>query len=157
MAIAHSPYAPINIFHPQPVGICDRCDFKWPLARLTEQRQWAGPTVVGLGLLVCPHCLDDLQENGFRTIVIGPDPMPIRNPRPPRYAAQARAEQQLVLDDPDTDLLDANDYVGPGGGAPVVITDVPRFVFTKANNLGVLIFRGRPTGVRFIPDGSQPG
>lgn len=101
MTIAHSPHAPVNIYKPEPTGICDRCAFIYPLSRLTEQRQWAGTAIVGLGIRCCPRCLDDLQQNGFRTIVIGPDPAPLKNPRVPSWAQQAAPSvaPQFVLED----------------------------------------------------------
>lgn len=101
MPIAHSPHAPTNIYKPEPVGVCDRCGFLYPLAKLTEQKQWAGTAIVGLGIRVCPRDLDQLQENGFRTIVIGPDPAPLKNPRVPSWAQQAAPSlaPQFVLED----------------------------------------------------------
>jgi hypothetical protein len=108
MTVAHSPYAPINPFQPEPVGFCDRCGFKYPLAQLVEQRQWAGPKTVGIGIRVCTRtCLDELQQNGFRTIVIGPDPVPLKNPRPGfQFQQMGGIPTQFVLDDPGTDTLD---------------------------------------------------
>jgi hypothetical protein len=67
-----------------------------------EQRQWAGPTIVGIGIRVCTRtCLDELQQNGFRTIVIGPDPVPLKNARPTSYRAQSGPAFQFVEPDPD--------------------------------------------------------
>jgi hypothetical protein len=110
--IAHSPRAPINMFKPEPTGFCDRCNFLYPLAALTEQRAWAGPTTVGLGIRVCPRCLDQLQQNGLRTIVITPDPRPLQNPRPGYTAAQmGPVPVQFVLDDDDAGRLDEGNIV----------------------------------------------
>jgi hypothetical protein len=107
MPIPHSPYAPTNPFAPEPVGICDRCCFLWPLAKLAWQHQWAGLRVVNQNLRVCPHCIDELQENGFRTIHIGPDPTPIEDPRPTRYVTQSGVPPgNFILDDPGEGLLD---------------------------------------------------
>lgn len=82
-------YAPTNPRRPEPVGICDRCDFLWPLAKLHDQFQWAGKATFKLGIKVCPICIDVLQENGFRVIDFGPDPAPLPFVRP-----GWRAEQQ---------------------------------------------------------------
>jgi hypothetical protein len=112
MPISHSPHAPTNPYDPQPTGYCDRCSFLYPLSALTEQRQWAGPAVIGLGHRMCPRCLDNLQENGFRTIVIGPDPKPLKDARPGAIPHQAPVPVQFVLDDPDADVLDTGDYLG---------------------------------------------
>lgn len=114
MPVAHSPYAPINLQHPEPVGYCDRCGFKYPLAQLVEQRQWAGPKTVGMGIRVCTRtCLDELQQNGFRTIIIGPDPVPLKNPRPGGYQIQQMGgiPTQFVLDDPIAGELDEGNII----------------------------------------------
>jgi hypothetical protein len=101
MSLAHSPYAPLNPFAPEPTGVCDRCGFLYPLASLVEQRAWAGPTTVGLGILVCTRtCLDEMQQNGRRTIVIGPDPKPLKNARPGLlFGNQGPPAPQFVLED----------------------------------------------------------
>lgn len=107
MTLAHSPHAPFNITTLDPVGICDRCCFKYYLSDLVFQKRWAGPKVITLNLRVCPRCLDELQENGQRTIVIGPDPVPLKDPRPPHYRQQAgNPPRQFVLDDPSNGKLD---------------------------------------------------
>lgn len=112
MPIPHDPHAPTNPFAPEPVGICDRCGFKFPLASLVNQRQWAGPAIIKTNILVCPPDLDDLQQNGFRTIVIGPDPKPLKHARPPSYKQQAGpTPPQFVLDDPADGLLDDGNVV----------------------------------------------
>lgn len=101
MPVAHSPFAPLNPNAPEPVGFCDRCGFLYPLASLVQQRQWAGPTTVGIGIRVCTRtCLDELQQNGFRTIIIGADPMPLQNARPgTTFGNQGPPAPQFVLDD----------------------------------------------------------
>lgn len=109
MTIPHSPHAPTNPFAPEPTGVCDRCGFLYHLAALKEQMKWAGTSVVGTGLLVCPRDLDVLQQNGQRTIYLGPEPKPLRNARPTFYP-QPRS-LQFVLDDADAGLLDL-DYLG---------------------------------------------
>lgn len=106
MPIGHSPHAPVNQWHPEVSGYCDRCNFKWLLKDLREQQQWAGQSIVGTGLLVCPTCMDKLQENGFRSIFIGPDPAPLQNPRPGNLPRQFDPPRQFVLDDPEADNLD---------------------------------------------------
>lgn len=112
MPLPHSPYAPTNPFDPKPVGLCDRCSFLYPLDRLTKQQVWTGFRLTTLDVMCCPRCLDIPQENGRRTIIIGPDPKPLgKDVRPTRYVSQAGpTPQNFVLDDPDTGNLD-------GGGS----------------------------------------
>lgn len=54
--------------------------------QLQFQHQWAGPKLQNLRLLVCRSCLDVPQE-GLRTIILPPDPVPIQNPRPEQYVS----------------------------------------------------------------------
>ncbi len=81
MPYPHDIHCPTDSGAPEPVGFCDRDGAKWPLAALTWQLQWAGPNIINTYFLVCPRCLDELQEQA-RTIVIGPDPVPIKDLRP---------------------------------------------------------------------------
>lgn len=69
---------------PRAHAICDRCSMRFNHDELQWQFQWVGPRLQNLRLLVCPTCLDVPQE-GLRTIVLPPDPVPIQNPRPERY------------------------------------------------------------------------
>jgi hypothetical protein len=51
---------------------------------------------------VCPPCYDLPQENGRRPVILPPDPVPIKDPRPGFYAQQegppppVQSVQQLV-------------------------------------------------------------
>lgn len=69
---------------PRAHAICDRCGFRYNHDQLNFQMQWAGRTVINTQMLVCSHCLDNLQEQ-LRSIVIPPDPLPIPNPRPQAF------------------------------------------------------------------------
>lgn len=83
----HDAHCPTDPARPRPVGFCDRCCQKWYLDILQWQMVWAGPAIANTFWLVCPTCLDVLNEQG-RTIVIGPDPLPLQNPRPGFQAGQ---------------------------------------------------------------------
>lgn len=76
-----SPRAPVDPSNPEPPGYCDRCNAKVLHRELQWQYQWAGPALVNTGYLVCHRCLDAPNDQ-FRTIVIGPDPVPVQNARP---------------------------------------------------------------------------
>ena len=71
--------------NPQAHAICDRCGMRYNHADLQWQNDWAGATVVNKRLLVCRHCLDEMQSQ-LRAITLPPDPPPILNPRPETYA-----------------------------------------------------------------------
>lgn len=71
---------------PSAFGVCDRCGFWNQLYKLDYQFQYAGPGLVNLGILVCDRCLD-VPSEFLRSIVIPPDPVPVKNPRPEFFAA----------------------------------------------------------------------
>src|SRR5687767_9632861 len=81
MAWVRYSRASVNSQSPRALGCCDRCGFDWNRYRLTPQSDWRGPRLQNLGILVCPDCLDIPQQNGQRTILLPPDPVPILNPR----------------------------------------------------------------------------
>lgn len=79
----HSPNAPVDIDRPVAWRICDRCGRRFSLPRTAWQYDWRGNALVNLHLLVCTEeCLDIPQPNGQKPIIIGPDPVPVRDPRP---------------------------------------------------------------------------
>lgn len=84
----HDRFCPTDPRAPEPVGICRRCGFKYPLSQLVDQYQWAGTGLVKVLTRVCTRtCLDEPNET-LRTIVIGPDPAPIPDASPPFYSQQ---------------------------------------------------------------------
>lgn len=77
-----------DMAHPEPWGFCDRCGMRYLLKDLTWQYDWRGTSLSNLRILVCSlTCIDTPQEQ-LRTIVIGPDPVPPRDPRPGWQATQ---------------------------------------------------------------------
>lgn len=66
---------------PSPWAFCDRCGNCVFREELQWQLQWAGMSLVNTHLLVCPTCLD-IPNDQLRTIIIGPDPVPVKDPRP---------------------------------------------------------------------------
>lgn len=64
--------------------VCDRCGFAYGHSVMAWQYQYAGFGLQNTYLLVCPPCLDELNEQQ-RAILIPPDPTPVPNPRPPTY------------------------------------------------------------------------
>ena len=68
-------------------AICDRCGDLRNHSDLSFQTYYAGDALVKSGALVCPECLDVPFQNN-RPVRVGPDPVPIQNPRPPAWAEQ---------------------------------------------------------------------
>jgi hypothetical protein len=72
--------AEVDADNPRAFGKCDRCGDRCNLVNLRPQFEYAGPTLVNTGWLVCETCLDE-PNPGLRTVIIPPDPMPVINPR----------------------------------------------------------------------------
>jgi hypothetical protein len=163
MALAHSARAPLDIYRPEPVGICDRCDFKYPLARLTEQRQWAGAGTVGLGLRCCPRCLDELQQNGFRTIIIGPEGVPPPHARPGSLFARMGAgpAPQFVLEDVQVNAPDVSVWLLTETGQLLgTETDAQLFCFDNTTATSAMLIAPddmlTETGQSLVTESGQP-
>lgn len=78
-------HARVNERNPQAHAICDRCGFRYNLVDLIWQFDWRGPKMQNLRVLVCQSCLDQPQQNGQRTIILPPDPVPVQYARPEMY------------------------------------------------------------------------
>lgn len=85
----HLAHSPTSISQPEPVGYCDRCGALFYLKDLQWMYQWAGSKLMNTRFLVCStnNCLDTPNEQG-RVIVIGPDPVPLKDIRPGFNAQQ---------------------------------------------------------------------
>lgn len=81
MSLRVPGHARINPSAPTAIGVCDRDGFQYNHSDLQWQFEWRGAELVNIGILVCPACLD-VPAQWLRPIVLGPDPIPIRNPRP---------------------------------------------------------------------------
>lgn len=82
MVLPHDRRSPADPTRPQPPGCCDRCGFRWYHHDLRWQFDWIGNELSNLRLLVCPRCEDVPQPNGRRPVVLPPDPVPVKDPRP---------------------------------------------------------------------------
>ena len=89
MAWPHDLKCPTSITQPRPIGICDRCAEKRYLDELVWQWDVRGLGLKNLRIRVCfDRCLD--QPAWFlKPVIIGPDPVPPKDPRPYNYAADA--------------------------------------------------------------------
>ena len=72
---------------PEACGVCDSCNFKWLRSDLQWQYDFRGRNLQNLRYLVCPRCYDDPQPQ-LKPIIVPPDPIPIKDPRPGFYASQ---------------------------------------------------------------------
>jgi hypothetical protein len=72
---------------PEPPGICDRCAAKWMHSDLRWQYDFRGNALANLRILVCPRCEDEPFIFN-KPIILPPDPVPIKDPRPGFYRSQ---------------------------------------------------------------------
>jgi len=86
--------AVINPSAPAALGICDRCGDLHNLRNLRFQFDWAGPTMINKQVRVCPRCYDRPQEQ-LRTVILPPDPMPVRDARLELFDIDERNEYTL--------------------------------------------------------------
>lgn len=77
--------ASVNPDYPQAQGTCDRCGIHYLLKNLIPQSQWAGINLIDQRIFVCETCLDVPQDQ-LRAIILPPDPVPVKNPRPDHLA-----------------------------------------------------------------------
>ncbi len=88
---SHDQYCPTDPNSPKPVGFCDRCNRKFYLEDLVWQFQWTGATLSNTFLRVCTLSCWDVPNEQARVIVIGPDPVPLKDPRPGFQQSQEAA------------------------------------------------------------------
>jgi hypothetical protein len=61
--------------------------------QLREKKDYRGGSVpVGLSLQVCASC-DDVPQPYYRRLLLKPDPVPLKNPRPDSQDAQTDAQE----------------------------------------------------------------
>lgn len=84
MSLPHGR-AKVNTNSPRAFGICDRCGFLYNHSDLHWQYDFRGRSLANLRILVCFTCEDDPQPQ-LKPRIIPPDPVPIMNARPERYA-----------------------------------------------------------------------
>ena len=78
--------------NPKGIAICDGCGFLVQHNHLREKKDYRGGTTpVGLSLMVCASC-DDVPQPYYRRLLLKPDPVPLKNPRPDSNDAQTNAQ-----------------------------------------------------------------
>jgi hypothetical protein len=77
---------------PHGLAICDGCGFLIQHTELREKKDYRGGSVpVGLSLRVCASC-DDVPQPYFSRLLLRPDPVPLRNPRPDSNNPETNAQ-----------------------------------------------------------------
>jgi hypothetical protein len=116
---SRSGRARTNARSPSAHAICDRCGGRYNHVDLQWQYDWAGNTTINKRILVCQHCLDEMQPQ-LRAIILPADPLPILNPRPQdffRSETDFRVTSGLNATDPVTGIpVPDGDYRVTQGG-----------------------------------------
>lgn len=90
---------------PHGLAICDGCGFMVQHTELREKKDYrGGATPVGLSLRVCASC-DDAPQPYYRRLLLRPDPVPLKNPRPDTQDAATNA--QTAAADAESQYLNA--------------------------------------------------
>lgn len=79
-------YYQVDIRNPQAKGICDRSGFAFNHCDLVKQMEWRGESLEWTGLMVGRPFLDEPDEQ-LRTPEVGPDSIPVENPKLPVYTS----------------------------------------------------------------------
>jgi hypothetical protein len=79
--------------NPEAFAVCDRCGRRRNHVDLTWQRQYAGNNLINLRLLVCRDFCLDVPHEFARPVILPPDPVPIRDPRPELSVQSVPANQ----------------------------------------------------------------
>ena len=88
----------IDVKSPRSVAVCDGCGMWTMHGHLVEKMEYRGGSVpVGTNLYVCGVC-DDVPNPYYSKLVLPPDPVPIKNPRPENYALNPEPMLFIVAD-----------------------------------------------------------
>lgn len=118
-----------DMAHPEPWGTCYRCNFRYLRKDLVNQFDWRGTSLSNLHILVCTATCLDVPQEQERTILVGPDPIPVRDPSPGWQTTQAGFGGVSDI----LELIDG-DLIPRAGGMGLV------------NNGGVLALSNPPSG-----------
>ena len=102
-----------DLRRPKPIGYCDRCNFRYYLDDLRWQFDWRGNALQNLRILVCKPCEDKPFELN-RPIIIGPDPYPLKDPRP-GYLASEEAQG------PQWERTSGGEIITGEDGIPIIV------------------------------------
>lgn len=147
----HRGRARLDTQNPTAMGCCDRCGFWYALDQLQRQFEWRGAALADTGFLVCAgagtkNCLDVPFEQN-RLLILPPDPVPRRNPRPDYNVTGTWQIGQLS--GPTTPGNQGfTQYVlgAPGQPYPAGNPNVPNYPTVKSQVLEALAqFSGIPT------------
>ncbi len=94
MTIKKGQYYNVDINNPQAKGICDRSGFAFNHSDLVKQMEWRGDSLEWTGLTIGKPFLDKPNEQ-LRNPEIGPDSIPVDNPKLPVYVPVCWSNQMI--------------------------------------------------------------
>lgn len=143
MGFPQSSHAYADMRRPEPWFCCDRCGFRYNYSRARWQWDWRGNSIQNLRILVDHRC-EDVPNSQLRPVLIGPDPYPVRDPRP--GFAQSQMGPQPPVQTP-LEIITDGEGLGPGPLPPL---------FGLINDGGVLQVSS-PNNWPTSPVGLAPG
>ena len=113
--------------NPERFALCDRCQRQFNRSALSWQKQYAGPVLIDIKLLVCADCLDE-PAPFQRTITIPMDPPPVYNARHETPMAIDGANAYTVRTPPGKNM-----FTGSASfGITPTVTNKPKSILTGA-------------------------
>lgn len=98
-------FATLDPYNGDPIATCDRCGQAQNHSDLAFQYEYAGFDLINLRLLVCKRKCLDLPNPTLQAIVLPPDPLPIKDPRPPFWTLQSAASNTGNPPDPALNII----------------------------------------------------
>lgn len=118
----------INPRDPDSVAVCDGCG-RWTMHNhLVEKKEFRGGSVpVGTGMFVCGVC-DDVPNPYFSKLVLAPDPVPVRNPRPQNYSTDPEPMLFVIADYNTTIITGENPMNATEEGFNFLVANNPTLI-----------------------------
>lgn len=106
MAFRPHGRARVDSKRPQAFGVCDRCATVYNLVDLGYEEDWRGNRIMRTGFRVCRSCMS-IPAPFLRTVILPPDPVPVKDPRPLNFSG-SRSNDRVTESD-DTRVTEADD------------------------------------------------
>lgn len=107
--LGSNPRARVDERHPEAFAICDLCGFLRNHSDLRFQYEWRGNQLTNTHYLVCYDTCYDVPFELNRPKYLPPDPVPVKNARPPQWAAQSEGSGPNADGDVVQQLIDLGD------------------------------------------------
>jgi hypothetical protein len=109
-------YGAVSRRAPVAAAVCDRGGEVVKHSELRREMRWAGTRLVPTGFMCCPRHIDRPHPQDY-ALVLRPDPVPVRDPRP-MFDMPPPAPPDQILDNNGLPLFDADDDFLTQGATP---------------------------------------